>query len=162
LSDEHFERLRERPRDVQLDVTIGPDDEERHRRNGLRQMQQELECRLVGPVEILEDDGHGCERTGAVRKLAIRIEQESTLLLRGQLDWRRNIGEDAPQLRHQLGHFRRRLTQRVAECLRRDNARTRLKHLDERHVGRCPLALLAVPDETETTAVLRARQERLR
>ena len=91
LPHQGFERPDERTRDVELDIAVRADDEQRRRRDGLGEVLQQEQRRLVGPVQILEDDDAWRHAAGAVNELAVGVEQEPALLFGGQFDRGRDV-----------------------------------------------------------------------
>ena len=118
-------------------------------------MSQQKQRRLVGPVQVFKDGYNRRHSRRALHKLAIGIEQEPTLLFRGQLDRLWNVGIHAPQLRHQLGDFRSGIANGVAERLPRHCPRAVLQHFDERHIRGRAFHFIAVANHCKASAAAR-------
>ncbi len=98
-------------------------------------------------MQVIEDEEKWLSAACPPQEVTHAVEQVAALLLRRQLRGRRDVGEEAAELRHELGHLRGRVTQGVAQRLRRDDPRGGLSHLHEGDVGRRPLHLVATADE---------------
>ena len=162
LSGERLKRLGERSLDVELDVPIGADNQQRYVSHLLRDVLQQEERRLVAPVEIVHQHRLGGHAAGAVDELEKAVEEIAALLLRRQLDRRRNVGKETPQLGHQLRDLRGGLTHRFPESRTRYHPCRVLEHLDERNEGRCLLHLVAVACRCQAAALPGLRQDLLR
>ena len=62
LTEQSLERLGKRARDVELDVTIGADDDQRDGGDSLGEVLKQEQRRLVSPMQVLEDGDTGVMR----------------------------------------------------------------------------------------------------
>src|SRR6266566_2494894 len=78
-------------------------------------MVQQQQRSLVGPMQIVQQEEHGCVSSSARDQISNGPKQDSARLLGWQLQRWRNIGKQPPELRQQPGHFRRIVAKRLAK-----------------------------------------------
>src|SRR4051794_7261052 len=108
-------------------------------------MPQQLQRCVISPVQILKYDNTRSKVRRSVNEVAIRIKQGAALLFRRKLHCRRDVGKQPPKFRHEFRHLRRRVPDRVPKRLPWGNPRDVLEGLDEWHVWRRALHLVAMP-----------------
>ena len=165
LPQQRFERLRERPLHVELDVAVRADDEQPHRGEVRREVLQQLERRFVGPVQVVQQDHARRLLRRALDVLEEGAEDQAALLIGRHVRQRRDVAVGAAQARHDRRDLRGEIAHRRAHGLRQQ-PHGLLGHLDERHERRRALHLVAVAGQTEAAALPRlghqlARETRL-
>ena len=101
-------------------------------------MLQEQKRRVVGPVQVVDQEDLRRYPRAPLDEVEETVEQIPPLLLGRHLDGRRHVGEQAPELRDQLGHLRRRVTERLAKRRVRHGARGSFHYLDPGMNGGVP------------------------
>ena len=131
-----------------LGVAIGPHRQHRQPGESLGQVLDEEEGALVGPVEVVEDEEQRPGGGGPGQDVAEAVEEVVALLLGRKLQRPRDVGEEPAEAGQQLGHLGRVVAEEGPERLRaRCVGQGLLQDLDEGHVGRRALDLVAPPDE---------------
>ena len=154
LPQEGFERVGKRTLRVELDVAVRPDKQQAHRSHVWHHMQQQLERRVVRPVQVVEQHHHRRFQRRAADVIEIRGEQQPPLLI-GRHDRRvRNVVVDAAQAWHERRNLRRGLAERGAIRLRQ-RARRLVADLHERPVRRRALLFVALPGHHEAAPLVR-------
>ena len=98
-----FERAQRAATRRDITGTEARDEEQRDRRSELREGGDELQTRLIGPVEVLEAQEQRLAQRGALDEAPHAVQQIPAFLIRGE-HWRfANVVVDAVQLRHQAG-----------------------------------------------------------
>ena len=151
LAQEVGEHGGERAAGLELGVAVGPDDEHRDLRQPLRQVLDQEQRRLVGPVQVLEDEHQRRVARGALDELGDAVQQVAALLLGRQRHRLGDVGVADAQLGHELGDLGRVLAERLAQHLGRHLARRLLDVLDGGQVGRRALLVDAVAGEHAQT-----------
>ncbi len=142
-----LERARERAARRDITGTEARDEEQRYRRAELREGGDELQTRLIGPVEVLEAQEQRLAQRGALDEAAHAVQQIPAFLIRGE-HWRfANVVVDAVQLRHQTGDLGGLLAQYLAKGLGRERVSRMLQLLHERLVGRWRVHVETVTDQ---------------
>ena len=132
-----------------LVFAIGRDREDAHLRGVLAQVLDEPQRRLIGPLQVLEDEQHRLRPGGALEEVAETVQEVALLLFGGQRDRLSDIAEALPQLGQQLRQFRGAVAQRLAELAGRDDRHGALHHLDEGQIGLCALGVVTLSGERE-------------
>ncbi len=157
LARERLEGLGEWSRHVEVDIPVGPNDEQRQ----LGDVLQQQERRVVGPVQVVDQQDLRRHARAPLDEVAEAVEQVAALLLRRQLDGRWNIREHTPQLRDELRHLGCRFTERVAECRPRHDARRAFHHLDPRNEWWGACHLVTATGQRQTPALARVPEDLL-
>ena len=131
-----------------LGVAIGPHRQHRQPGESLGQVLDEEEGALIGPMQVVEDEEQRPGGGGPGQDVAEAVEEVVPLLLRRKLQRRRDVGEEPAEAGQQLGHLGRVVAEEGPERLWiRCDGQGLLQDLDEGHVGRRTLDLVAPPDE---------------
>ena len=77
---------------------IGADHEHGEVAERLRERCEQLERRLVGPVQVVEDHQHGLIGSEAIERVADRLDERRAVRARGRLS---QLGQEHRQVRHQ-------------------------------------------------------------
>src|SRR5438128_4660990 len=83
------------------------------------------QSRLVGPLQIVEEEKQGSLARGPGQTLGQALEEGAPQLLRRQVRWREDIGEEAPQSRQDQCELSGSVPQTLAELLRAGRLRER-------------------------------------
>jgi hypothetical protein len=145
LAHELVEDAGQRRRRLDLVVPEGADDQHRHVGQVRGEILQQQQGRLVGPVQVLEDEQERAVLGGPPDELAHAEPQVAPGLLGREIQRRGDLGDDQPQGGDDAGDLRGRLAQGAAQgggAARRHHAL--LDHLGEGQIGRLALVLDAV------------------
>ena len=141
---------------LDLVVPEGADEHDRHVGHVQGEILQQQQGRLVGPVQVLEDEQEGAFGGGPPDELAHAEPQVAPGLLGRQVQRRRDLGDDQSQGGGDAGDLRGRLAQGLAQgggAARRHHAL--LDHLGEGQVRRPALVLDAVTGQDPEPAGVR-------
>ncbi len=161
LPDELGQRLLERLADVELDVAVGAQHQDGKLGEVLREMLQEGQTGIVGPVQVVEQPDDRRMTGQAFDERSKAVEEETLLLLERKLDRLWDVFVSSAQRRNQLGDLRRIGPERLAKPPGRQKAHREIKALDPRQVGLTTFQLVAVALEHEEPALARLGQDLL-
>lgn len=139
-------RLLERLADIELDIAIGPQSQQRHSREMRSQVLQQPNGRVVGPVQVIEQKHHRLATTPPSEQVEHRVEQHAALLLRFQNGRLGHIVQHHPDLRDESRQIGGVHAHRVAQRARRAIPQQLFEDFDERRERRLTL-LVAVSGE---------------
>ena len=135
-------------------VAVGGHDQARQGGEQRRQVLDEQEGGVVGPLQVVEDDQQGTGPGQAGQDVAQAPEQVVPFLVRGQLERQRQVGKASAQLGQEPGDLRGGVAEDVGhERLgTRCRRQCRFEDLDDGGIGSGAGHLVAVADEDLHTA----------
>ena len=160
---EVFDRARERTPHLELDVTVGAEDQDRQLGQPVGHVLEQQQRRLIGPVKVVEDDQQRSDLCRPRQEVADRVEQVAPFLLRRQVHRRWDVVEGAPELRADARDLSGRFSEDRPERLRALGAgEGLLEDLDPRGVRSGALPLDAVSGQDADAQAIGLRRELLR
>ena len=142
-------------RDVDLIVPVGADDQHRHLRQQRGEVLGQQQRRLVGPVQVLEDEQERLRLRAAGHELAEAVPQVAPGELGRQLHGRGDVGEQPAQGGGDARDLRGDVAERLPQRERATRAGARLlDHLHVRQVRRCAVHVDAVAGQDPHAARL--------
>jgi hypothetical protein len=114
-------------------------------------MQQQLQRRVVGPMQIVEQHHGRRLHRHALQVLEVGVEQHATLLIGGNDDRWGNVAIGPPQARDHRRDLGSRIAQGGAQRLRQQPCAV-LGNLDERAVWRRPFLLVALAGQDQAAS----------
>ena len=151
LSHELSQRRGQGWRQIELEITVGADDDDGHAGHPGDQVAKKVQRRLVRPVEVLEDQQQRPFGAEALDEAAEAVEEIVPFSLRRHLERGREVRIQAAQAGIELRDLRRFRTEGVTQALPLEGARRGFDDLDPGAEGSRSFALVAVPRQDEET-----------
>jgi hypothetical protein len=134
--------------DVRLAVAVRPHHEDRGLGQALSQVLNQQQRRLVGPLQVVENEQDGTVGRRPQQDVPDPVEEHPPLLFGGQLERRRDVRTQSTETGNELGDLGGVLAERLAERLgARGPGQRLLEDLHEGDVGRGSLHLVGVAHE---------------
>jgi hypothetical protein len=130
-----------------LGVAAGRDHDNRQRRQMLRQVLRQLQCRFVGPLQIVDEDDDRAGTAAAREELQHVREQEPLPQLRRKFERWRHLRKQPVQFGEQFRKLGRAGADRLPERRCRHQPGGVFQDFDVRNQGRCAVLFVAATDQ---------------